>query len=306
MRRNFGRSVREGVSASEAKQPSTERVKRASSLPLSLSLVSNSSQVGPSNSFSKASFVHAETDGFEQWDDQSRQQSWVGLSLSCLSHSRGLIVALRGMQANANRTFKLSLARSISVPASSSSTINALDSNRPSSFAAAARDVSTIDSLLSRLELEQSRSTELLVSEFERRHKSLWDSIETSIKLAQDEQHALEQKRLKEVEQERRAEQMRREELERVEQERQRALEVERRKRVEQDEERERVEREKQAFEKQAKELEEKNSAISGKTTGPGSPKGDFERWTNEMKVSALLGALEAFLQTLDGCSFPS
>ncbi|GAA5912058.1 uncharacterized protein JCM6883_007095 [Sporobolomyces salmoneus] len=196
------------------------------------------------------SFVHPEIDELDQWNDQSRQQSW----------------------ANANRTFKLSLARSIS-----------LSPPPRSSSASAAVDITSIDSLLSQLQLEQTRSTQLLVSAFERRNKSLWDSIESSIQTAEAEERALQAKRLKELEQEKKAQEMRALELKRLEEEKRKEEERRRVEEVEKEKERERVEKEKKEMEEKARELEKKNSAISGKTSGEGSPKGEFEKWSNKM-----------------------
>jgi nucleoporin GLE1 len=138
------------------------------------------------------------------------------------------------------------------------------------------------------LQLEQNRETQQLVSAFERRNKSLWDSIESSIKLAEEEQRHLEEKRRKEEEQERKAKEMRDAEIKRQEEERRKVEQREKEEQVEREKERERVEREKQEREQKEAELEKKNSAIVGKRTGEGSPKGEFEKWTSKMNVSLL------------------
>ncbi|GAA5969289.1 hypothetical protein JCM3765_002314 [Sporobolomyces pararoseus] len=195
-----------------------------------------------------STLVH-QIDELDQWNDESRAQSW----------------------ANANRTFRLSLARSISA------------SPAPQSLRSRSADVSSIDSLLSQLQLEQTRETQLLVSAFEKRNKSLWESIESSIKLAEEEQRQLEEKRLKEEEQERKAKEMRELELKRQEEEKKKLEEQKRKDEEEREKERERLEKEKKEREEKEAELEKKNSAISGKTSGEGSPKGDFEKWTNKM-----------------------
>ncbi|GAA5883072.1 hypothetical protein JCM16303_006075, partial [Sporobolomyces ruberrimus] len=175
--------------------------------------------------------------------------------------------------ANANRTFRLSLARSIS----------ASPLPPPSSTRSSTIDVSFLDTLLSQLELRQSQETRLLVSAFEKRSKSLWDSIESSIKLAEEEQRELEEKRLKELEQEKKAKEMREAEIKRQEEEKRLVEEKRKLQEKEREEERERLEKIKKEAEEKAAELDKKNSAIGGKTTGEGSPKGEFEKWTNKM-----------------------
>ncbi|GAA5939145.1 uncharacterized protein JCM15063_004440 [Sporobolomyces koalae] len=188
-------------------------------------------------------------DQLDQWDDQSRAQSW----------------------ANANRTFRLSLSRSVSATPA------------PTRSSTSASDVTQIDSLLSRLTMQHTQETQLLVTEFERRNQSLWERIESSIQLAEQEQRELEENRKRMQEQQRKAEEMRQAELARQDEERKRLEREECEAARLREEERARLEEEKRQAEARAAELEKKNSALVGKTTGEGSPRGEFEKWSTEI-----------------------
>ena len=179
---------------------------------------------------------------------------------------------VEGTQANANRTFKLSLSRSMSATP-------ATPRRQTSS------SVSSIDSLLSRLQLEQSRSTQLLVSAFEKRSKSLWESIESSIRLAEEEERVMEENRKKMEEAEKRARELRQAEIKREEEEEKRKQEEEEKTMREREEQRQRFEREKRELEEKEAERDKKTAVVRGKMTGEGSPKAEFEKWSKKMNV---------------------
>jgi len=145
--------------------------------------------------------------------------------------------------------------------------------------------VSSIDSLLSRLQIEQSRETQLLVTAFEKRSKSLWESIESSIRLAEEEERAMEENRKKMEEAEKKARELREAQAKKEEEEKRRKVEEEARVKKEREEEREKLEREKKEVEERDQERDKKNLVVRGKVTGEGSPKGEFEKWSNKMNV---------------------
>ncbi|GAA6023462.1 hypothetical protein JCM11491_000584 [Sporobolomyces phaffii] len=193
-------------------------------------------------------------DHFDTWHDHARREAWAA----------------------ANASFRLSLARS------SSSSSCRPRSARPDPRPDPASD-DELGSLLSRLALEQERETRQLVEAFERRNKSLWDAIEGSIALAERAERELEAKRVKELEQERRAREMRDRELKRQQAELARAEQLKRDAEEAEQAERDRVERERHELELKQQELDKKNVAIRGASTGEGSPKGEFEKWTAKM-----------------------
>lgn len=194
-------------------------------------------------------------DELEEWEDKSRASTWAA----------------------ANRAFHLSLARSKSLsPGLARST--------------AFSDVSAIQSMLSELALQQSREKAQLVKSFEQRNKALWDSIEASIRQAEQEegerQRALAEQRRKAEEAERKAKEMREAEAKKAEEERKKAeaqrLEEERKK----DEERQKDEEAKALRAKQEAEAAAKASAVGlPASDAEGSPRAEFERWTAKMTV---------------------
>lgn len=146
-------------------------------------------------------------------------------------------------------------------------------------------DVNSIDSLLSRLQIEQSRSTQLLVTAFEKRNASLWESIESSIRLAEEEERVMEENRRRMMEQEKKAKEMREAEEKRLEEDKKRKEEREKEEERKKKEERERMEKEKEEQEKVELEKDKKALVVKGKMTGEGSPKAEFEKWSAKMNV---------------------
>ncbi|GJN93082.1 hypothetical protein Rhopal_006127-T1 [Rhodotorula paludigena] len=203
--------------------------------------------------------LYGAPDELEAWNDKERAASWAA----------------------ANRTFHLSLSRAKSLSP-------ALARSQPSSSSASG-DISSIQSLLSQLALQQKEETAALVRSFEQRNAALWDSIEASIRAAEAEegerQRVLAEARRKEEEAERKAKEMREAAQKKAEEER---LEAERRKKEEDD--KAEAER-KKAEEAQAKRAEEEKAAAAkasalGLPSGDaeGSPKAEFERWTAKMQ----------------------
>ncbi|GAA6064581.1 hypothetical protein JCM10212_006465 [Sporobolomyces blumeae] len=193
-------------------------------------------------------------DQLDQWDDQGRATVW----------------------ANANRTFRLSLARSMST---SPSLV------RPA-HSSSSTDATSLDALLSRLALQHSQETAALVSAFEKRNTALWESIERSIRVAEEEegerQRVLEENRKRMEEQERKAREMRELEAKRQEEERKKEEEKKREQERKREEERLRIEEEKRRIEEKDRAEQSKQAALG---TGAGStPKDDWEKWTKEME----------------------
>ncbi|GAA5959181.1 hypothetical protein JCM21900_001419 [Sporobolomyces salmonicolor] len=203
-------------------------------------------------SYGETARLYGGPDSLEQWDDKARAEAW----------------------ANANRTFRLSLARSISASPSLST--------KPSS------DVSSIQSLLSRLALQQSNETAQLVSTFEKRNAALWSSIEASILQAEQEegerQRVLEENRKRHEEAEKKAREMR--ELEAKKAEEERKVQEERKK----EDEKKREEERKKDEEARAKKAEQEQQAAKAASAvglpaagGEGSPQAEWERWSAKM-----------------------
>jgi nucleoporin GLE1 len=183
------------------------------------------------------------------------------------------------MQAAANRTFHLSLAR--------------VHSSSPSPATKPSGDISSIQSLLSQLDLRQRTETAALHKSFEARNKSLWDSIEASILAAEAEegerQRVLKEKREKEEEQERKAKEMR--ELAEKKAKEDAAKEAERA-----EEEKKKLEEKQKKDEEERKKKAEAEAAAAAKASAAGlpsgsaegSPQAEFERWTAKMAVRPL------------------
>ncbi|KAK4057399.1 Nuclear pore complex nucleoporin component [Microbotryomycetes sp. JL221] len=200
--------------------------------------------------------VYGTADSFEQWDEQAKQTSW----------------------AQANRSFHLSLARSMSASPASSRNDKTFD------------DVTSIQSLLSNLKLQQQSEQTKLVSSFEQRNKALWSSIEKAIDEAEREegerQRVLEEKKKQQVEAERKAKEMREAELKKAEEERKRNEEQQAAKAKQEAEER----RAREAVEKEQRETREqqqRTASIVAPPTGSsveGSPQAEFEKWTAVMQ----------------------
>ncbi|BGP02878.1 hypothetical protein RTG_03000 [Rhodotorula toruloides ATCC 204091] len=192
-------------------------------------------------------------DELEEWEDKSRASTWAA----------------------ANRAFHLSLARSKSLsPGLARSTASA--------------DVSSIQSILSDLALQQSREKAQLVKSFEQRNKALWDSIEASIRQAEQEegerQRVLAEQRRKAEEAERKAKEMREAEAKKAEEERKQAEEQRQEEERKKDEQRKKDEEAKAQRAKQEAEAAAKASAVGlPASDAEGSPKAEFERWTAKM-----------------------
>ncbi|BGP51045.1 Nuclear pore complex nucleoporin component [Rhodotorula kratochvilovae] len=204
--------------------------------------------------------LYGAPDALDAWDDKARASSWAA----------------------ANRTFRLSLARSKSLSP-------ALAASRSSSSAAAAADMSSIQGMLSQLALQQKEEAAALVRSFEQRNAALWDSIEASIRAAEAEegerQRVLAEARRREEEAERRAKEMREAEERKAEEERKRAAEEEKEKAAR------RAEEEKKDAEDKAERAEEERAAAAkasalGLQSGDaeGSPEAEFKRWTAKMQ----------------------
>lgn len=175
------------------------------------------------------------------------------------------------IQATANRTFHLSLARSRSQPPPSSGTV-------PST--------SDVASLLSSLTLQHDAAQKAVLESFQARHTALWSSIEGAIAAAERDEKLLEEKRLKEEEAARKAladreaaEKEKKVDEERKAQEAQ-AKEQERRKKEEAEGEakQKRLEEERKKAELEAEKVKE--------LTGEGSPKAEWAKWQAKMTVS--------------------
>ncbi|GAA5968439.1 hypothetical protein JCM11641_007638 [Rhodosporidiobolus odoratus] len=212
----------------------------------------NAKGKGKAAEYSQPAKLHGGLDEHDEWEAKAKASSW----------------------ATANRTFHLSLARS--------------SSKSPAQTAKPAGDVSSIQSLLSQLDLRQRTETAALVKSFESRNTALWNSIEAAIVQAEKEegerQKALAEKRAKEEEAERKAKEMR-EEAERKakEEEKKEAENADKRKKEEE-------ERKKQKEAERAKQAEQeaaaaaKASAVGLPPSGTeGSPQAEFERWTAKM-----------------------
>ncbi|BGP19435.1 Nuclear pore complex nucleoporin component [Rhodosporidiobolus nylandii] len=191
-------------------------------------------------------------DEHEQWDEKSKASSWAA----------------------ANRTFHLSLSRA--------------KLQSPSLATKPSGDVTSIQSLLSQLDLRQRSETAALVQSFEARNTALWESIEASILQAEKEegerQRALAEKRAKEEEAERKAKEMREEAEKKAAEDAKKAKEEEE-KRKKEDEERKKVEEAERAKKaEQEAAAAAKASAVGLAPAGAeGSPKAEFERWTAKM-----------------------
>ncbi|KAL8280673.1 hypothetical protein RQP46_006996 [Phenoliferia psychrophenolica] len=177
----------------------------------------------------------------------------------------------------ANQTIRLSLSLSRPPPPSSSSS-----STFPTPKAS---DVQHIESLLETLALAQSESHSALVASFEARNAALWDSIESCIARAEqedsDKRRVLEEQVRKGQEAETKAREMReaeerKKEDERKEAERKKVEEEEKRKVEEEKRKEDAKRREQEAIE--ASELAAKVAAAEGE-----SPQADWQRWTAKM-----------------------
>ncbi|GAA6036345.1 hypothetical protein JCM8097_001677 [Rhodosporidiobolus ruineniae] len=202
-------------------------------------------------------------DEHDEWDEKSKASSWAA----------------------ANRTFHLSLARSKSLSpslAASSTSANPLTS------ASSSTDISSIQSLLSQLDLRQRSETAALVQSFEKRNKALWDSIEAAISAAEKEeegrQRALAEKRAKEEEAEKQAKAMREQAERKAAEEAKKAAEEAEKRRKEDEERREKEEEERKRRADEEVKAAAKASAVGLPPSGAeGSPQAEFERWTAKM-----------------------
>ncbi|GAA5868361.1 hypothetical protein JCM8547_002165 [Rhodosporidiobolus lusitaniae] len=207
---------------------------------------------GKAREYGTPAKLYGGRDSHDEWQEKSRASSWAA----------------------ANRTFHLSLSRA--------------KSSSPAPTTKPSGDISSIQSLLSQLDLRQQAETAALHKSFEARNTALWESIEAAISAAEKEegerQRVLAEKRAKEEEQERKAKEMR-EEAERKAKE-----EEAKRKEKEKEDKKKEEEREKKEEEERAKKAEgeaaqaAKASAVGLQPSGAeGSPKAEFERWTAKM-----------------------
>ncbi|KAM0752160.1 GLE1-domain-containing protein [Meredithblackwellia eburnea MCA 4105] len=194
--------------------------------------------------------VYGGPDDFDLWDQQQRAQSWAA----------------------ANKSFKMSLSRSMSTSPTSSQLVQR-------------QDASSLHTLLETLTIAHSKSQALLRNSFEQRNKALWDSIEASILAAEKEEEGkrrvLEEQRRRGEEAERKAKEMREAEERKKEEERKA---VEKKKADEEKrvlEEKKQVELAKAKREQEAKEALERAKRMS--EADGGSPQADWEKWTMKM-----------------------
>ncbi|GAA6010532.1 hypothetical protein JCM10207_001349 [Rhodosporidiobolus poonsookiae] len=207
---------------------------------------------GKATEYAQPAKLHGGLDEHDEWEEKSKASSWAA----------------------ANRTFHLSLARSKSASPSVST--------RP------AGDVSSIQSLLSQLDLRQRSETAALVQSFEARNTALWESIEAAIVQAEREegerQRLLAEKRAKEEEAERKAKEMREEAERKAKEEAKKAEEQAEEKRKQEEERRKKEEEDTKKRAEQEAAAAAKASAVGLPPSGAeGSPKAEFERWTAKM-----------------------
>lgn len=179
-------------------------------------------------------------------------------------------------QATANKSFHLSLSRSLR---NSSST--------PMTDASHSSDLNSIQTLLASLALAQTKSQSDLLASFESRNKALWSSIEDSIleaeKEAGEKQRLMEENRLKREENERKAREMREGETKKLEEEKKKLEEGRAEEEKKKALEKRKKEDESSKVANQLKELARLKSE-SGKVK-EGSPQFEWERWTAKMLV---------------------
>lgn len=180
-------------------------------------------------------------------------------------------------QATANKSFHLALSRSYSLtPHPQPRTTDP--------------ELNSIQSLLSTLALSTAADTLALQTEFTKRNERLWTSIEASIALAEKEQEdkerakELQEARIKSLQREAEAKGMR-EEAQRLEHAEQEA--------------RRKKEAEDKLLQAQARKEEEtkarkavKSAAVVAQSTVEGSPKAEYERWTQKIIVSLFIPPL--------------
>lgn len=208
-------------------------------------------------------------------------------------------------QATANKSFHLSLSRSLSATP-------AVETKSPTSS-----DLKSIQSLLSSLAIAQSASQASLVASFESRNAALWASIESSILQAEKEegekQRMMEENRKRGEEAERKAKEMRDNEVKKAEAEK---LKMEEGKK----------EMARKAEERRQLEEAERTKAAAGQAAAAragvqigdaveGSPKAEWERWTAQMLVSLIISlppsspdlwSISTFSSTSNNPSSPS
>lgn len=179
-------------------------------------------------------------------------------------------------QATANKSFHLSLSRSLR---NSSAT--------PTTDAAHSSDLNSIQTLLASLALAQTKSQSDLLASFESRNKALWSSIEDSIleaeKEAGEKQRLMEENRLKREENERKAKEMREGETKKLEEEKKKLEEGKAEEEKKKALERKKKEDESLKVANQLKELARLKS--EGGKVKEGSPQFEWERWTAKMLV---------------------
>jgi nucleoporin GLE1 len=176
------------------------------------------------------------------------------------------------MQSIANRSFHLSLSRSLSESPAPKPAANDLFDT----------DLDSIRSLFSTLAVSAAAETLALNKSFESRNAALWSSIEASIKEAENEK-ALEESRAKGLIAEKKAKEMREAEEQKVLLEKASAHEEQKRTMA--------LAAEKRAQEVAAAALKAAAPKVVAppKVASEGSPQADFERWTAKMTVSAFL-----------------
>lgn len=166
-------------------------------------------------------------------------------------------------------------------------------------------DVHSIQSLLASLALAQSESQSALVASFDARNSALWDSIESSIRAAEQEEgekrKVLEDQRRKGEEAEKKAREMREAEERKKAQE----LEDEQRRKLE-DEQRKAAIAKKDAEEQAQRELEARVASEQAAATAAAegeSPQADWQRWTAKMTVRVFLVVCASATLTRSPCA---
>lgn len=191
------------------------------------------------------------------------------------------------LKATANRSFHLSLSRSLRTPS--------LASPSPSTSSSTSPPAADLTTLLSSLTLAHSLATQELLTSFQSRNTLLWESIESSILAAEEEegerQRVLEEQRRKGEEAAKRARELREAEERKVrEEEEGRRVQREKEER-EREEERARVEEEQERGRREVEELEKKKGVTVPPRSGEGNPNYEWERWTEKMNVRYSLWA---------------
>ncbi|KAK4702959.1 nucleoporin GLE1, partial [Phenoliferia sp. Uapishka_3] len=171
--------------------------------------------------------------------------------------------------ANANLSYHRSLSRAVSA-------------SPPPQAPFQDPSVQSIESLLASLALAQSESQTALVASFDARNSALWNSIENSIRAAEQEEgeknRVLEEQRRKGEEAERKAKEMREMELKRKAEEK---VELERRTKEEEGQRAQKAAEDKTKRELAAKIASERAAAVA-EAEGE-SPQADWERWNAKM-----------------------